>query len=112
MTLVYQAGSDDGGEGRQDGLANQNDGVRQAWRPNPARRLMADEVREFRAILGLTQAGLAGALGVMLRAVEAWEASRDPTSPDTCAAITVSTCSLVFSVPGSGQRHTTSSLDI
>jgi transcriptional regulator with XRE-family HTH domain len=39
---------------------------------------MADEVREFRLILGLTQAGLAGALGVSLRAVEEWEGSRNP----------------------------------
>jgi transcriptional regulator with XRE-family HTH domain len=59
-------------------MANHDDGLRPAWQPYPARRLMADEVREFRVILGLTQAGLAGVLGVSLRAVEEWEGSRNP----------------------------------
>ena len=54
------------------------DHVTPPWQPYPARRLMVDELREFRALLGLTQAGLAGALGVSLRAVEEWEGSRNP----------------------------------
>ena len=59
-------------------MANHDDGVRPVWQPYTARSLMADEIREFRAILGLTQAGLAGALGVSLRAVEEWEGRRNP----------------------------------